>query len=684
MIPEYLSPLANHLWQSTMVVGVAALLVLALRKNSARVRYWLWFAAALKFVIPFSLLVSIGQQFEWRTPPIVTQRPLSTVAELSMPFDSAPAAAEATPIASSATSMNLLPGILVFIWVGGFAVSLGLWICSWRRIHGALQGASPMHVEFPVKDISVRVMSSPTLLEPAVFGILRPVLLLPDGLADRMTPQQFKAIMVHELCHVRRRDNLATAIYMAIEALFWFYPLLRWIGKRLLDERERACDEEVIRLGNEPGVYAEGILNVCKTCLESPLQCAAGVTGSDLKKRIRAILNGRVVDVNVTKKITLAVTGLCLLAMPLIVGVVSASQAQLPNDISGTWQGVLRAGARELRIVMKISRNSGGLKALQYSIDQGADNNPSSSVTVQDSNIKMSFPGNGGTYEGKLNAEANLITGTWSQGGPQLPLNLARATAETAWAIPEPAPLKRMPPDANPAFEVATIKLSRPDDQRPPMILTQPGRFMTTNKTVMDLITYSYSIYPGQIVNGPAWLDTKYEVTGQPPEGAGQPSERQWKIMLQKLLADRFKLSVHRDKKELPIYALTVAKNGPKLTPSTAGDLNNPQSLAMRARGRFTARNANMVDFAGELQSWLDRPVVDQTGISGRYDFALSWTPDEYQTARLSGFAPPLQLNGEVPDLFTAIQEQLGMKLDSTKGVTEVLVIDNIQRATEN
>jgi uncharacterized protein (TIGR03435 family) len=683
MIPEYLSPLANHLWQSTIVLGVVALLVLALRKNSARVRYRLWFAAALKFLVPFSLLVSIGQQFEWRTPPTVTQRPLWTVAEISMPFDPAPAASGPPSAASATPRLNSIPTILVFIWVCGFAVSLWPWMRSWRRVRGALNVATSMHVELPINDISVRVVSSPALLEPAVFGILSPILLLSDGIAEIMTPQQFKAILVHELCHVRRRDNLVTAVYMAIETLFWFYPLVRWIGKRLMDERERACDEEVIRLGNEPLVYAEGILNVCKSYLESPLRCASGVTGSDLKKRIRAILNGRVADVNLAKKIVLAVTGMWVLAIPLIVGVVNVSQAlQSRQDISGTWQGTLRAGARELRIVVKISREIGGLKALMYSIDQGPGSNTSSVVTVQDSNVKISFPAIGGVYEGRLNVDGNSLTGTWTQ-LQTVPFNLMRATADSAWAIPEPpGPPKPMAADANPVFEVATIKLSRPDDQRSPTIQIQNRRLLTWNKSVMNLITYAYSINPSEVVNGPDWLDTKYDIIGQ-PDGEGQPSQQQWHIMVQKLLADRFKLSFHRDKKEVSIYALTVARNGPKVAAST-GDPKGPPNLAMPARGRFRARNATMVDFAGELQAVLDRPVIDQTSISGRYDFALNWSPDDFQAARLSAFPTPQQLNGEVPDLFTAIQEQLGLRLESTKGTVEVLVIDRIQRPTEN
>jgi uncharacterized protein (TIGR03435 family) len=199
---------------------------------------------------------------------------------------------------------------------------------------------------------------------------------------------------------------------------------------------------------------------------------------------------------------------------------------------------------------------------------------------------------------------------------------------------------------------------------------------------VLNLIEEAYSINPREVVNGPDWLDTKYDIVAQ-PDGEGQPSLQQWHIMMQKLLADRFKLSFHWDKKEVSIYALTVTKNGSKLTAS-AGDRKGPPNLAMPARGRFRGRNATMADFAGELQGVLDRPVGDKTGISGRYDVVLNWTVDDFQASRLSGFPAPQQLNGEVPDLFTAIQEQLGLRLESTKAPVNVIVIDHAEKPSEN
>src|SRR5262245_3726472 len=345
MIPEYLSPLANHLWQSTLVVFVAALLALLLRKNAARVRYYLWFTAALKFLIPFSLLMNIGQRFEWRTPPVIAELPISAAAEISMPFVVPPA----TPMRAPAPTINPIPFILWSLWLCGFVVSVLLWIRSWWRIRTAVNAAWPVNIDLPIDAIPVRVMSSKEFVEPAIFGIVRPVLLLPDGIADTMTPGQFKAILVHELCHVRRRDNFTTAIYMIAETVFWFYPLLRWIGQRLIDERERACDEEVLRLGNEAMLYAEGILHVCKTYLDSSLRCASGVTGSNLKNRIRAILSGPIAgDLNFAKKILLAAAVISAVVVPLVIGMVHASSAGQTFEVASVKLN--KSNDRQIRV----------------------------------------------------------------------------------------------------------------------------------------------------------------------------------------------------------------------------------------------------------------------------------------------------------------------------------------------
>ncbi len=374
------------------------------------------------------------------------------------------------------------------------------------------------------------------------------------------------------------------------------------------------------------------------------------------------------------------------LMLSLITFAAFSTGALQAQDLTGTWQGTVQFGGKELRSVFKITKEATGLKGMFYSIDQGGQGIPMGTISLQDTNLKITIPGMGGAYEGKLSADGNSIAGTFTQGPQSLPLNLTRATTQTAWAIPEPpAPPRPMAANANPAFEVATIKPSRPD--QPGMgFRVQGRRFSTINTTVGDLIAFAYGVQSRQITEGPAWLTSdKFDLSAQ-PDGEGQPNDSQWKLMVQKLLADRFKLSFHRDKKELSVYALSVAKGGHKLTPS-AGDPNGLPGLGFGGLGRFMARNATMADFARTMQSTaMDRPVVDQTGISGRYDFTLNWTPDEFQFPALRGpNAPPLPPSvTDAPDLFSAIQQQLGLKLDSTKGPVEVIVIDRVEKPSEN
>jgi uncharacterized protein (TIGR03435 family) len=364
-----------------------------------------------------------------------------------------------------------------------------------------------------------------------------------------------------------------------------------------------------------------------------------------------------------------------------------ALQAQ---DLTGSWQGTLNAGGRDLRIVIKLSKaDNGDLKAMFYSIDQGGQGIGAGAITVQGTNIKIPVPGIGGTYEGKLSSEGNAITGTWTQ-GPPLPLNLTKATATTAWAIPEPTPPPaRMAPNAKPAFEVATIKPARPGIPGKGFTV-RGGEVLTLNTSLSDLLTFAYNLHARQIINGADWVASeKYDITGK-ADVPGLPGVDQFKMMIQKLVADRFQVKFHNEKKELSAYVVTVAKTGAKLTPSTA-DANQLPGLGFRGPGRLTVRNATLAEFAQVMQgSAMDRPVVDQTGLTGRYDFTLNWTPDEFQFADIRGAngglppPPPGADTTEYPDLFTAIQQQLGLKIDSAKAPVDVLVLDHAERPSAN
>ncbi len=612
----------------------------------------------------------------------------------TQPLSAGEGAAHAVALGSGASSVagassianrvDLLPIALLAIWIFGTCFLLARWAWRWWSLREVVRTALPvtLNCELPVRSTRLH-------LEPGVFGVLRPVLLLPEGIRERLSETQLDAIIAHELCHVRRRDNLTAIVHMLVEAIFWFYPPTWWIGTRLLEERERACDEAVLESRREPLAYAEGILNVCKSYVEAPMSCVSGVTGSDLKKRIVRIMAHQVAHrLNLGRKLLLGLVAIFMIGLPVTVGVLHAAGRQAApaeTGIVGTWQGTIHTPGGDLRTVTKITGTSPGeLKATLYSIDQGGQPIPATTVSFQDSVLKYSIQMIDGGFEGKMSADGKSINGTWKQGPISLPLVLERATPETEWTIPAPPPkIPAMAADANPSFEIATIKPSKPDE--PGKLFTVRGtHFMTVNTTLLDMITMAYDVQQKQVVGGPDWMSSdKFDIDAV-PDVPGTPDVNQLKTMLQKLLADRFALKFHRETKTMSAYVLTVAKNGPKLEKS-----ENPGGLPglfFRQLGVLTVMNATMGNFTSLMQTAvLDRPVVDQTGLEGKWNFNLKWTPDESQFSGMGMKVPPPSDAADAPPpLFTAIQEQIGLKLEAGKAPVPVLVLDNVAQPSAN
>lgn len=608
--------LVSHLWQATLFTGAAWLLNLALRKNQAHVRYWVWFAASAKFLVPFSLLVGIGTL----VPRPVTAPPahgwMAAAEKVSQPLATLPAVAGRVTAAAGGASRNYFAAVALVLWVCGFAAVAFCWLARWKHVQALHRSATPLGIPGGIES-AVPVMSAPGLAEPGIFGIFRPVLLLPERIRERLDRAQLDAILAHELCHVRRRDNLTSAIHMVVQAIFWFHPLVWWLGARLVEERERACDEEVVRLGSNPPVYAEAILSICRLYAESPLACVSGVTGADLKKRIEAIMSNRSVPkLNFARKLMLVTAALTALAAPVVVGI--------------------------------------------------------------------------------LNAPA------------------IRAQSPSA------APLT----SAAPAFEVASVKLNANCDTGSGRPAQSP---VTLNLPCLPLrglirMAYMFSEVVGanlpsrrlEVLGGPGWLDTDhYDIFAK---AAGNASQAEMMgPMLRTLLEDRFKVKVHKESRDAPVYELTVANNHPKLQPSKDGscvpmDLNSlPQNIKPgdpmpKFCGGGGGRRkedggmiqdwygVSMAELAGRmLPSFVDRPVVDKTGLTGRYDIHLEFAPDNAPgrgAVLLNGVerpdlpAPSTEAMG--PSIFTALQEQLGLKLSPGKGSAEVIVVDHAEKPSAN
>ncbi len=376
--------------------------------------------------------------------------------------------------------------------------------------------------------------------------------------------------------------------------------------------------------------------------------------------------------------------GLKSLAVAALLGTAAFAQ-----NIAGTWQGTLQTPQRELRLVMKVTRaDDESLKATFYSIDQNGQGIPGNAVSLKGSAFQAKIPAIGGSYEGKLSADGTTITGTFSQGTPT-PLNFVKATPSTEWTIPDPPPpTRQMAADANPAFEVATIKPSVPNSPGQGLNVGRGGgnAFTTLNLPVSELIKFAYAMHGKQVTGGPSWIESeKYDILAK-PDAPGMPNATQLRSMVQKLLKERFGLEFHREKKELSAYVLTVDKAGVKMTKSNSNGVNLP-GFGGRGPGAVGVRNATMTEFADFLQARVvERPVVDQTGLTDRYDFTLEWKPDTLPPAGGDGAAPPAlpQNIEDRVDLLTAMRQQLGLKMESAKTPVEVLVIDKITKPTEN
>jgi uncharacterized protein (TIGR03435 family) len=323
--------LSNHLWQSTLGVAIAALLTLALRNNGAHVRHRIWMLASLKFLVPFSLLTGLGEIFSgWM--PAATNAPagpgiMTAARDLSGAVDrvAQPFATDSLEMVlpTTAASGTVSTGTLLFaIWAAGFLAVVVMRGRAWGRVRAAVRSSTPLDLPGPYP-----ARSLPGLLEPGVVGIWRPLLLLPAGIDQHLSPAQLRAVLEHEFCHIRRRDNLTSALHMVVEAVCWFHPLVWWVGARLVAERERACDEQVVRACGEPEVYAESILSVCKLYVESPLACVSGVSGADLKARVTAIVAGRVgAQLSVARQCALAVVAMLMLSAPMLAGMFGERQ----------------------------------------------------------------------------------------------------------------------------------------------------------------------------------------------------------------------------------------------------------------------------------------------------------------------------------------------------------------------
>ena len=307
MIPA----LINHLWQSTLFCGGAWLITLMLRANSASLRHWVWLLASVKFLVPFALLFSAGSLLGLPAARIADNQPMPLGDALqSASVLVSPGALRVTGGGASTAALVAL----LSIWAGG-ALLVGLrWLLAWRAANSLVRAARPA----PGAPPDARITDAD--IEPAVARIFHPVVLLPAALLGRLSDPEMNAVLAHEHEHIARRDNLKASIHRLVETLFWFHPAVWWIGRQMLEERERACDERVLENGHDRGDYAAGILAVCRHCRPGA-SVAAAATSGDLTRRVRYILgNAQPASVGVFKTFSLLIATILVATAPLFAG----------------------------------------------------------------------------------------------------------------------------------------------------------------------------------------------------------------------------------------------------------------------------------------------------------------------------------------------------------------------------
>lgn len=662
---EAIAPaVGNHLWQSTVFVIAAGLLSLLLRQNQARGRYWLWLAASVKFLIPFSALVAIGNHLAWWRGSAVGNAGLYvTVEEISQPFTqpglpSVPHLAEASAYSGPS---HTLAAILVAVWLCGFATVLVLWCVRWRRISAAIRASVPLTEGREVEALRrvqkatgvrrpVSMLLSQAMLEPGIFGMSRPVLVWPHGISEYLEHAHLEAVLAHELWHVRRRDNLTAAVHMAVEAVFWFYPLVWWLGARLVEERERACDEQVVESGGERRIYAESILKVCEFCVGSPLACVSGVTGADLKKRMVHIMSeqmGKKLDFS--RKLLLTAAALLALIAPVVFGLVNAtpSVAQSQSDaINATPSPFTSVSVKPSQASAAASSDQNDTKAKTFFITAGSD--PTAKP-------------------------ADPTAGSDPAASPTYP---------TAGSDPTASP-------TNAGSQSRMVQM-----------FYSPSGYTATNVTLRELIQEAYGIQTNQIVGGPDWLNTaRFDVHAQVDKVRVNPANREQmeqsrlenQKRLQMLLADQFQLVVRPETRNLSTYALVVADSGAKLQAANPADsMTGPDGhpigvhriMMKKSEGQamgFAAEGASTDVLARQLSMQLGTPVLDNTGLKGDYNFSLQWAAD--QASQASDKAPEIAADeASRASLISAVQEQLGLKLEPQNQPMQVLVIEHVDK----
>ena len=378
------------------------------------------------------------------------------------------------------------------------------------------------------------------------------------------------------------------------------------------------------------------------------------------------------------------VSSAAVMVAAIVSGTMAQAQTASTTDLTGSWQGTTElapnSNGKGQRIVLQVSKEGAPAhpqwKGLMHNLDsrQPEEGRNTTQMSFEDGTVRFAVTSVEVTFEGSLSSDGKSITGKWTDRGQAHPLTLVRADGDAAWAIP--VTRKAMPANADPDWEVVTVHKGDPNGMNSGIRVE--GRDLVVERhSVETLLLFGFGVHKTQVMNAPDWVRSeRWDARGY-ADVPGQPSIPQFQTMIRKLLLERFGLVEHTEKRDLAVYALTVGKGGVKFEKS-AGDPNGlPDENDRENGGVRTMQTGNMTmrEFCLMMTFFMDKPVVNQTGLTGKYDFLLKYTFDESKVPT-DGSAPAT--------IFTAIQEQLGLKLEPVKTATDVMVIDKVERPGEN
>jgi uncharacterized protein (TIGR03435 family) len=665
--------LLHFIWQGALLAGAFLVATALTRAYSARLRYAI--GCTVMSLMPIVFVATILRSESSPQAAFPSQR-VTTPGSIVIPLDSAgvdrafPASSAIVPGSDAdwLTVLHLaaLPGWTVFLWLAGVLALSMYTVVGWLRVQLLRQrSVEPANAAWTetMDNIARRLeISKPVRLYisaiaevPTVIGWIRPFILLPFSAVTGLSQAQLRAILAHELAHVRRYDYLVNLLQNAIETLLFYHPAVWWVSRQIRQEREHCCDDIAVEVCGDVMVYA-GALTQLEELRGTIPEPALAATGGELLARVRRLMGQRG----------------------------EKAQDRIPASVGATMA---------VALVVAAVMGAGNAPAIHAQSPVLPESDWSASETLIPAATPIAPP------------------------VPSAPKMVAQA------AVPRIGPPAAQPaPQARPKFDVASI---RPCDANSPRAGRGRGgvsaSFHRDCVTVMELIRDSYIRFTdGQnrppllsiltkIEGGPGWIDSdEYTINAEAAEAVSLAV--MFGPMVQTLLEDRFRLKIHRETREGTAYALTMAKGGSKLQPARQGpcvaaDFEGspfpaPPFPSEDTRQCFMmwtapkgpnrtemARNVGMEELTTALTAVTGRIVIDKTGFTGKFDYRLVFSGEDlppFRSAPTNTDDPPQAGDPAGPSIFTALEQELGLKLEPTRAPREYLVIDHIERPSEN